>query len=764
MAAAVFILLWVQNELTYDNYHKDARNIYRLTQNFKAQGWIWESTSLLLADAIKKEVPEVEITARLKPAYFPVFKINNNLAYEEHGAFVDGAWFKLFDYRFIEGNPNAFALDPNSIILTESEAKKYFGNHDALGKVIQVDSLNLIVKGIIQDAPANSSFQFTSYIPLSNVLKDSTTKANDEQWDNGNYKTFIRIHGGENPSLVAKKISSVMQINSGDKNQQITITLEPLINMHFDTSPGDQIFETGNKDTVYIFSLLGALILLIACINYVNLTTAKSIHRAKEVTIRKIVGAHRFHLFNQFLAEGMLVSCLALIATLIIIQWCLPAFNSITGKNFQLPLTSPNLWKVIGSTLIAAFILNSIYPAIVLSSFKPISIFRGIAFLKLKDSYLRKVLVTIQFTISVTLIAGTMVIYKQMEFIRHTNLGYNKSQVLIARVPPNINVNSKNEIINEVKQDLLAQTGIQDVSLANQSILNIGSYSTGSADWVGHDPNFHPKIAQLATDPNFAHTMQLQMKEGRWFEPGSEADKSNVVLNEEAIRELKIHQPYIGQRFTWKGKTGQIIGIVKDFHFHSLHDPIGPLVAFQNPDFFINIFMIRITPHSTTHSLADLTKTWNKFFPANPLEYHFLDDAFNELYKGDQQASLLILVFSLIAVVISSLGLFGLASFTAEKRAKEFSIRKVLGGSVAAIIRLQTQDFLKLLVLAIVIAFPIASIAMNKWLHTFAYRVNIGWWIFVYAGIFAIGIALITVSFQAIKSAVANPVNKLRTE
>jgi len=257
--------------------------------------------------------------------------------------------------------------------------------------------------------------------------------------------------------------------------------------------------------------------------------------------------------------------------------------------------------------------------------------------------------------------------------------------------------------------------------------------------------------------------MQLHMKEGRWFETGNGADKNNVVLNEEAIKELKIRQPYIGQRFTWKGKTGQIIGIVEDFHFHSMHDKIGPLVAFQNPAWF-NTLMIRIAPHSTSQSIAALTKTWKKYFPDSPLEYKFLDDAFNELYKEDQQASLLIFVFSIIAVVISCLGLFGLASFTAVKRAKEIGIRKILGGSVAGILRLQTLDFLKLVFLAILIASPISSFVMNKWLQEFAYRINISWWMFMDAGLFAIGIALITISFQAIKAAVANPVKILRTE
>ncbi|MDQ6762796.1 MAG: ABC transporter permease [Bacteroidota bacterium] len=761
MTAAVLIFLWAQNEMSFDSYHKDANNIYRLTTNLKSLGWIWETTPLLLADAAKKDVPEIEKIARLHAGDMPVFNNNNNLSYEKNCAYVDDDWFNIFHYDFIAGNAAAFTKDANSIILTASAARKYFGGRDALGSVIHADSMNYVVKAIIKDAPANSSFQYSVFIPLSNLLLNATRKANDENWSNANYITFIELRPGAIATVVSKKITSALQKNSGDNES--TISLEPLKDMHFETDLQSSSFVSGNKSTVYIFSVLGILLLLIACINYVNLTTAKASLRAKEVSVRKIIGASRFHLFNQFLTEALLVSCIALITTLALIHFCLPAFNSLTNENFQLPLTSASLWKVVGATLFTAFILNSIYPAIVLSSFKPLNVFRGFTILKLKDSYLRKGLVTLQFTISVMLIAGTIVIYKQMQFIQQTNPGYNKSQVLITHLPPGIDFNKKNQIADEIKQDLLTQSSIQNVSMTNQSIVNIGSYSTGSADWTGRDTTFNPKIAQLSTDADFANTMQLQMKEGRWFQDGNEADKNNVVLNEEAIKELKIHQPYIGQRFTWKGKTGQIIGIVKDFKFHSMHDKTGPLVAFQDANWY-STFMIRVAPNNASPSIAALAKTWKKFLPGSPLEYSFLDDTFNELYKEDQQASTLMLAFAIIAVAISCLGLFGLATFTAEKRAKEIGIRKVLGATVAGIAQLLTKDFLKLVIIAIIIASPVAWFAMDKWLQDFAYRINIRWWMLVAAGLFAMTIAVLTISFQSIKAAIANPVKSLRTE
>ena len=764
MTAALFIFLWVQNEMSFDNYHKDAGNIYRLTTNLKSQGWIWETTPLLLADAVKKDVPEVEKVTRLAAlGDLPVFNINNNLSYEKSCAFVDGNWFSIFHYDFTEGNPSSFANNPNTIILTASKAKKYFGNQDAMGKIIRVDSLAYVVEGIVKDAPTNSNFQFTAFIPLQNLLRNTARKTNDEDWGNANYVTFIKVQPTANIPALTKKITNVLQQRSGDTEKQSTITLENLKDMHFETDLQSSLFTSGNKNTVYIFSLLGILLLVIACINYVNLTTAKASLRAKEVSIRKIVGAGRMQLFYQFLSEAFLVSIMALAITLVLVKLCLPAFNTITDKHFSLLLFSASLWKVVGITLISAFVLNSIYPALVLSSFKPMHVFRGFTVLKLKDSYLRKGLVTLQFTISVMLIAGTIIIYKQMQFIQQTNPGYNRSQILMTHVPSNIDFNKKEELVNIIKQDLLAQSSIQNVSLTNQPILNIGSYSTGNADWPGRDTTFNPKIAQLSADADYASTMQLQMKEGRWFEKNNEADKNNVVLNETAIKELNIPSPFIGQRFTWKGTKGQIIGIVKDFKFKSLHDKTGPLVVFQNPGWF-NLFMIRVAPGNAQQAVTALQKIWKQILPGNPLEYNFLDESFNQLYQADRQTSVLILIFAVIAIVLSCLGLFGLAAFAAEQRTKEIGIRKVLGATVANITTLISKDFVKLVFIAIVIATPLSLMAMNKWIQSFAYRINIGWWIFVVAGLIALLIALITVSFQSIKAAIANPVKSLRTE
>lgn len=761
MMAAVFIFMWVENELSFDRYHKDADNIYRITTNVKATGWIWETTPLLLAGAIKKEVPEVNLAARLYHGNMPVFNIQQKPLYDNKCAYIDASWFDIFHYEFLRGSAASFAEDPNSIILTAANAKKYFGNIDVIGTTIQVDSTDLVIKGIVRDPPANSSFQYSSFISLSNFLKDPSRRENDEQWGNANYLTFIKTTTNANPVSVEKKITSVFASLSGDKD--VNLTLSPLKQMHFDNTFENSVYAHSNRQTVYIFTLLAVLLLVIACINYVNLTTAKASLRAKEVSVRKIIGANKSQLFFQFIAEALLINFVALLVTILLVQLFLPLFNTVTNKAFTISIIDASVWKVIGITLTVAIGLTSLYPALTLSSFKPLNVFRGFTLLKVKDSYFRKGLVVIQFAISILLIAGTIVIYKQMQFIQQTNPGYNKSQLLTFYLPPDVNQDTKGSLIAAIKQDLISKSVIQNVAVSNQRIFDVGSYSSGSADWNGRDSTFNPKIAQLSVDADYAKTMQLEMKEGRWFEQGNAADMKNVVLNETAINELDIPEPFIGQRFVWKGNEGQIIGIVRDFKYRSLHDKVGPLVAFANPNWF-NVFMVRIAPKSVPQAIAEVQKTLRKFFPANPIDYSFIDEGFNQLYKTDRQTSQLIFVFALIAIFISSLGLFALATFTAAQRAKEIGIRKVLGATVVGISQLLTKSFMKLVLVAVIIACPVAWVAMDKWLQRFAYRIDIDLWIFLTAGSIALLIALATISFQAIRAAIANPVKSLRTE
>ena len=761
MTAAVLILLWVQNENNFDNY-KGRNSIYRLTTRVPGTGWVWETTPLLLADAIQTEVPEVEKATRLYTNNLPVFNIKGTMFYEKDCAYVDNNWFNVFPAQFKEGNTTSFNQNPFSIILAESEARKYFGDQSPLGQTIRIDTINYKVNAVVADAPVNSSFQYKAFIPIAALLTNQQLKENDEQWNNANYITFIKAIPGSKKSVLAQKITEVMKRKANDSNMD-PIDMISLGDMHFETEIQNSAFIHSSRSTVYIFSFLGFLLLLIACINYVNLTTAKASLRAREVSIRKITGANRSSLFFQFITESIVISVLALFTTLLLVQLCLPVFNDLTGKIFELPVTSVGLWKVLSITLLAALLLNSIYPALLLSSFKPLNVFRGVSILKSKNSSFRKGLVVLQFSISVILIAGTIIIYRQMQFIQKNNPGYNRSQVVTFVLPPNINRANMESLVQSIKQDLLSQNSIENVTTSNQPLVNMGSSCSGCADWPGHDTSYNPKIAQISADADFQKTMQLQMKEGRWFRENDIADKSNVILNETAVKDFRLQQPVIGQQFTFKGKAGQVIGITKDFTYKSMHEKMGPVVIFNNPSWRSH-FAVRTAAKNTAAAMAAIEKTWKKFMPESPLDYSFLDDAFNNLYKQDQQTSFLILVFAAIAIVISALGLFSLSAFEAEQRTKEIGIRKVLGATVTGITALLSKDFIKLVCISIVIASPIAWWAMNQWMENFAYRINISWWIFLVAGIIAVLIAVITVSFHAIKAALANPVKSLRTE
>ena len=762
MTAAVLIMLWVQNERNFDTYHKDGNSIYRLTTRIPSSGWVWETTPLLLADAIKSEIPEIEKVARLYTNNLPIFNVNGSLFYARNCAYVDKDWFNIFQYDFKEGDAAPFYKNPFSIILTSSEAKKYFGDIKAVGQTIHIDSIDYQVTGVVADAPLNSSFQYKAFIPVSALLTNSQIRENDANWNNFNYATFVKIIPGSVPENVSRKITSLLA-KKNPQSDPTSVSMISLSDMHFETEIENSSFAHGNRNAVIIFSFLGFLLLLIACINYVNLTTARATLRAKEVSIRKISGANRLQLFMQFIVDSVIVSLISLAVTLVLIQFCLPIFNQLTGRDFMLPLISANLWKIIVITLLSTIVLNSIYPALLLSSFKPLNVFRGNSVLKVKDSTFRKGLVVLQFTVSVLLITGTIIIYSQMQFIQNRQLGYNRSQVISFALPPGIEGTSRESLTRSIKQELLSQSGIQSVSTSNQPVIRLGSMCTECADWAGRDKAYNPRIMQLSADAGFKNTMQLQMKEGDWFNEGDAAEKHNFILNETAVKDFKLPVPAIGQRFVFKGDTGQVIGVVKDFAYSSMHQKTGPVVVFNDPT-LRHYFAVRLAAGNTIRSLSNIEKTWKKFIPKSPFEYTFMDETFNNFYKEDRQTSLLIFVFAVIAIILSAMGLFSLAAFEAQKRIKEIGVRKVLGATVMQITNMLSATFLKLVFIACLLAFPLAWWVMNKWLQDFAYRINISWYVFAIAGFVALIIALVTVSFQSIKAALANPVKSLRSE
>jgi putative ABC transport system permease protein len=769
ITAAVFIMLWVQNELTFDSYHPGANRIYRIafrdSADHNSPGYM-EWTPLLLADASKREIPGIEKTAKLFIASWavPIIDIKGEVFSENKYAFVDGNWFNMFHYEFLNGDANSFKQKPHSVILTSSKAKVYFGKKEALGQNIMIDSIYYEVQAVVKDPPPNSSFQFDMLLPISAYLEKPGQREQEEAWSRPDYMTFVQLHNNNDSAGIAKKLDEILRRNTD--NGKISTRLLPLTSIHFETTFPFSPFPHVSKKPVYIFSSLAILLLLVASINYVNLTTSRANIRAKEVSIRKIVGARRMQLFGQFIAESLLINFLALLGTLTLVHVCLPLFNSLTEEQFVLPFWSASLWQILLGTLFASFLMNSIYPAILLSSFNPLHVFRGMTIPKMKDISFRKTLVIVQFTISIGLIAGTMVIIKQLNFIWQTDANYNRAQIFYFSLPLKSYLqysdNKRKSLMNTIRQELLMQSSIEEVSIASNPGINIQRSFTG-ADWVGRNKDFNPVLASLNADESFQKLFNLYLLEGRWFNPGNQEDKKNYILNETAEKEFNIKRPVIGQWFTLRGDTGRIIGVVKDFHYTSLYNKIGPLVILIHAETSFT-FIVKTNPGKISEALLGAKHTWNTILPEYPFNYTFMDEAFDNLYLSEKKTSKLVLIFSGIAIFISILGLFALSTFTAEQRTKEIGIRKVLGATVSNITFLLSRNFIKLVSISILIATPISWLAMNKWLQGFAYRINIGWGIFVEVGGGTLLIALITISFQAIKAAIANPVRSLRSE
>jgi putative ABC transport system permease protein len=777
MAAAVLILLWVQNELSFDSYHSHADRIYHVTMGKKNEAMEFGGTSELLAENIQKQIPNVEKATKIINTNYvtsPVLNINDNFFKEKSVVYADKEWFNIFSYDFIEGSAAAFNRNINTIIITEALAEKYFGTKDAIDQIIKIDRNSYYVKGVIKNNRPNSSFQFAIFLPVDAYMKGHS--AGDRGWMRFTAETYILAKANTGQATLENNISSIFLheavlntlIPTAEKADTFTARLTPIKKMHFNANTAANIasYNTGKK-AVYIFSGLGFLLLFIASINYVNLSTARASKRSKEVSIKKIMGAGTKNLFLQFMAESVFTSVIALLLTMAIVRLSLPWFDSLTDKTFTLSLASVQLWEVLGGTLLITVLLTGIYPAVLLSSFKPLNVLRGMNILKVKNSALRKALVTAQFTIAIALSIATVVILKQLNFIQSNNDGYDRKQIFSFSIPgswsSSLMASDKNEVFSLVKNELKKETAIEHVTISNDDIQNLQMSFGGAADWQNKKPDNNPDLTMLTTDADYRDVFKLQLIAGRWFREGNTADNHNYILSETTVAELGLKKPYLGQFFAFMNDTGQIIGVVKDFHFRDFHQKISASVLLNNP-LFKGTFFVQANITKMNIALAKAETIFKKYFPHVPFEYKFMDASFEKMYRSDTKTATLVSTFSGIALFISCLGLFGLISFVAEQRTKEIGIRKILGATIINITTLLSKDFIQLVIIAIVIASPIAWWVMNKWLEAFAYRIGISWWIFTIAGIAAIFIALVTVSFQSVKAAMQNPVKSLRTE
>lgn len=756
LAIGILILLWMQDELSFDNFHKNVQNIYRL-ELFGGTGssrQIWQTGVAPIGPLVKKQLPQVKEQVRITGnGLFTLYKYQDRSFGNENAVFTDPSFFSVFTFPMIEGSQAKPFIDDRSVVITKSTAKKFFGDADPMGKVINADGKeNFTVTGVIDDFPKNSYFNCDMLMPMHYYQVDMLVNNHidiNTNFNFFNYEVYLVLKPGTDLKKLAVQIRQV-HLNHKPDDTDADYLLLPLAKMHlYNADMTDR-----GIGTVRIFFIVAILILVIACINYVNLSTARAMMRSKEISMRKIVGAAKMHLFLQFIVETALLFLIAAALAIGLIFALMPVFNRVSGKELVFNLADFHIWLVILLTISGTLIASSIYPALLLSSFEPLKALKGKISAGMGDVLFRKILVVTQFSFSIILIVGTIVITSQLNYIRSKDLGYDKTNVFglwMRDMAPHYEA---------VKAELLKQPGILDVTRSNQNIIRIGGIS-GATDWDGKEPNSTFIVHPIVVDKDFISFFKMKLVAGRSF-TGEPTDTAHYILNEEAIREMGMKNP-IGKRFKMGDINGTIIGVVKDFHFATMKEKIAPSVFWYQPKWMSSLY-IRTTGRDAPKAIAAAEAQFKQYNGQFPFDYAFLDDIFNHLYRGEQTEGTLFNYFAGIAILISCLGLLGLATYTAQVRTREIGVRKVLGAGVGRIVGLLAQDFIKLVGIAIVVATPVAWYAMHRWLQDYAYRITIGWWVFVAAGFIAVIIAFVTISFQTIKAALMNPVRSLRSE
>ena len=777
VACCLLIVLYVLDEVSYDQYHEKADQIYRVgirgfVNNNLFHGVV---TCAPMAKALVNEFPEVTAATRLRNFGFPVFRYKDKVFSEEKVFWVDQAFLDVFTVPFIKGDPKTALAQPNTIVLTRSMALKYFGDEDPVGKSLNADKRrDYLVTGVVQDVPHNSHFHYDFLASLVTYDDSESTI-----WVSNNYYTYLVLHEGASSEAFEAKLAALVKKYVGPQIQAaVGITLEqffasggdwsyfiqPLTGIHLHSHLDYELEPNGDIAYVYIFSIIAIGILLVACINFVNLATARAANRAREVGIRKTVGSNRGQLIRQFLSETTIMSFFAVLLALLAVQLLLPLFNNITGKGLAVPyiqnvLTIPLL---LGLVLFIG-ILAGTYPAFFLASFDPVVVLKTEMSGRSKKSNMRNVLVLFQFTVSIVLIVGTVIVSRQLKYIQNRNLGFNKEQVVI--------VKKTDDIGNQVpafRQELLKNPKVINATNTNNLIGNeFGNSAYKLAGATGEETHL---LWTYTTDPYFVETYQIEMAAGRYYKEERQADQQSAVINEAAVKDLGLTDP-VGKQIVAIGPTPDrsltftIIGVMKNFHFKSLHHQIGPLIVhLYGPEGRGRYVSVRIHSENIRETMTFLENTWRKFAANQAFEYEFFDDHFATIYKAEERTGRIFFSFSLLAVVIAGLGLFGLAAFVAEQCTKEIGIRKVLGATEIGIIFFLSKKFTKWVILSNLFAWPLAYYFMQKWLQRFAYQASISVWSFLFALIVVLFLALLTVSYQTVKAARSNPVELLRYE
>ncbi len=757
LAVGIMILLWVQDELSYDKFHRNKDRLYKIhsIMGSGADQQIWTTAPAPLANMAKK-VPEIENVVRLMGNWENSrFQVGTKVINAYPLVHADSTFFDVFDFKIVAGNQSKPFAGSHSVVITETVANRLFGNDDPLGKIIVADkNENFVVSAVIEDFPQNSSLKYEMIFPMSLRAErfggNGDWKTIDEDLGNYVYDIYLLIKPGADATAAVTKLSKVYEETRDQPSIGKAFGAQRLPDIHLVGADGN----TSAKQTVNIFILVAALILLIASINYVNLSTARAILRSKEVSVRKIIGAERKVLFTQFLFESALLFLLSIVLAFGIIRLLLPLYNEVSGKQLEFSISDYRVWILLLGTVTASMAAASIYPAILLSSFNPIDALKGKLSSRISNTSFRRVLVVTQFVFSAALIAATMVVGLQLKYIREIDLGYNKEHVFSFPASQGIMAHA-----DAVAAELSKLKGVSNVATGD-GVVNV-SATTGDTDWEGKDPNRTFLIHPISIDEEFIPLFRMELKEGKNFTGSVTGDSAKIILNETAVKQAGIKDP-IGKQFTLWDVKGTIIGVVKDFNYASLKQHIEPAAFYYRPANWR--FFIKTTGQNAKEVIAGAEAIWKKYSADYPFNYSFVDDDYNNLYRAEQRTSVLFNVFAIVAIAISCLGLFGLAAYTAQVKRREVGIRKVLGASVPDITMLLAKDFLKLVLISLLIALPLAWWAMNSWLEDFAYRIDLSWWIFAAAALVALLIAFATVSFQALRAALVNPVNVLKEE
>ncbi len=777
MAATFLIYIWVKNEWTYDNYHKDSDRIYRVFSHAKwaKESEYWPNIPSVLAQHAVEEIPEIISASVMKSVNKGLIKVeNHSFLQQEQFIYVDSAFFDLFNFDILYGDVHSFHQKVFSIGLSKQLAKKYFGRENVIGEILTLDTVQYSVELILDDNRPNSIFQFDAFIPLQAHLKNNRNEHYAENWNYFGYTTFVKLVEGTDEKQIGEKISEIYLKRGYEKNEETSFrfqfVLEPLHAIHFSEVNNHSLFKFQNQATVYTFAIIGLLLLLTASWNYLNLSIALINKRIKEIGLKKIVGASFGHIFVQMLLEALLISGFSILLAMGVVQLCLPLLNQMTDANLNLSFGQPYFWFGLAIMLILNMGVAGIYPAYLFAGLSPIHLIQIKSHdLRPHTLSFRKIFIVAQFAVSIIIGVSTMVIHYQLSYIREKDLGFDRDLVL-SIMPKQFDQAWRKHLpqFTLYEEQLRQIPEFKAVSVMSNPPLDIGDYmESREIEWEGKDPDYAKRTYYIRTDEYLLSTLQLSMVEGRWFFKDELLSSSHIMLNEAAVRSYQLKEPIIGSRINVKGNPCQIVGIIKDFHFDHFRVKIQPLIISpqkrDNID-YESVILAKIHPSNVDQAVEKARSAFKQLFPGLPFQYDFLDGTYMDKYQSERQLGLIFKCFSGMLLLISCLGLFGLSTFMVERRTKEIGIRKVLGASISSIVRLLSKEFLLLVFISFLIAVPISWYFMKGWLENFAYRISLEAWVFMGVGVLVLFIAFLTISIHSIKAAIANPIDALRNE